>query len=451
MPTFAPEQLLPFLTSFPGARSAWVAYSGGLDSEVLLHSVASLRDRLPYEVGAVHLDHGLQPSSPRWAEQCRARCEGLGVPLRLLRVSAAAGPGESPEAAAREARYRALAGLLAPGDLLLTGHHRDDQAETFLLALMRGSGLKGLAAMPRVADLGAGRLLRPLLGLAREDLRDYAERVGLEWIEDPSNLEPAFDRNYLRHRVLPLLAGRWPACSTMIARSAEHCAEAQGLIEEVTEKALVRLAGTRAGTLSVSGLRALDAALGRALLRQWTMRLDLPPPGLSRVNRILTEVLNAGPDAQPLVTWAGCEVRRYRDDLFAMTPLPPRPPSGPRTWRAGVLELPFGLGRLELRDDSGRRLDPEHLRHDRLQVGFGMPGLTCRPAAGGHRRRLKKLFQEAGVPSWLRPYVPLLFNRYGLVAVGDLWMCEDAPARCGLEIRWAGGIRSHPGFPASRR
>lgn len=411
-----------------------------MDSEVLLHAVVMLRERLPAEIRAVHLDHGLHPDSAHWADHCRRSCERLGVPLTVRRVAVAPARGESPEAAAREARYRALAEVLEGGDLLLTAQHRDDQAETLLLALLRGAGLKGLAAMPVAATLGVGLLLRPLLPYGRAELRAYAERRGLAWVDDPSNADLAFDRNLIRHRVLPLIAERWPACTATIARTAAHCAEAQGLIDRLAERGLAGLAGGRPGTLSIAGLEALDPALRRAVLRHWIAGRGFSPPSAKHLERILDEVLAARADAAPLVLWTGCEVRRYRDDLYAMKPLPPRPGCAPIPWVEGTLELPIGLGRLGMLDGLGQSSNPANTFPGGLAVRFGVEGLACRPDGTLHHRTLKKLFQELGVPPWLRRYVPLVLAGESLVAVAGLWVCEPVgPDRGGaIRIRWWG-------------
>ncbi len=449
MPAFSPERLLPLLSSFAQCERCWIAYSGGMDSEVLLHAASVLRDRIAPEVRAVHVDHGLHRDSASWAERCRERCECLGVPIRVLRVDAAAGRGESPEAAARAARYDALASLLVPGDLLLTAHHQDDQAETLLLALMRGSGLKGLAGMPAVTNLAAGHLVRPLLGFRRAELRDYAESVGLDWIEDPGNQNQGLDRNFLRHRVLPLLAERWPACTATIARSAGHCAEGQGVIDRIAGREVEGLAGTGAGTLSVSRLRALDPPLCRVVLRHWISERGFSPPDARHLQRVMREVLTARPDACPLVAWAGCEVRRYRDDLYAMDPLPPVPGSESIPWRTQGLVLPSGLGQLVLVDMDGDGLGSEQIAFSGLEVRFGVPGLSLRPKDNPHRRPLKKLFQESGVPSWRRQFVPLIFQHGQLAAVAGLDGCEAfaadaAPAMRVLWLDTPGWLRSRP-------
>jgi len=318
---------------------------------------------------------------------------------------------------------------------------------------MRGSGPKGLAAMPPGAPLLAGRLIRPLLEHSRAELLDYARRHDLDWLEDPSNRDLGFDRNFLRHQVLPLLAERWPACAASIARSAAHCAEAQGLVDLVAEDEMVKAAGQRRGTLSIDRLLNLKLPARKAVVRHWLREQHQSPPDARHLDRILTEVLVARPDANPLVAWRGCEVRRYRGDLLAMRPLPPVPAPDPIRWVEGVLSLSCGLGSLELLAVDGRSLDPRALFADGLEVRFGVHGLSCRPPPGRHRRPLKKLFQENGVPPWVRPFVPLIFARTDLVAVGDLWTCraEGAAMNQVFRIRWKSDLPTWSGrdFPGA--
>lgn len=442
MPAFTPQLLLPELTASSTAAICWVAYSGGMDSSVLLYSLVALRDRLPFEVRALHVDHGLQASSSAWAAHCSHTCGLLGVPLEIRQIEVVAARGESLEAVARERRYKAMAERLGQGDLLLTAQHRDDQAETLLLALMRGSGPKGLAAMPRKTSLGAGWLVRPLLETSRAQLLEYARNQGLEWIKDPGNSDLDFDRNFLRHRVLPLLAERWPACATGVARSAGHCAEAQWLIELLAQDELEKAAGQRPDTLSIACLDKLSLPLRKAMLRYWFHSRRVVPPDSKRLERILTEVMTARADANPLVAWPGCEVRRYRDDLFAMRPLPPVPGSEPIQWRTGALSLPDGLGLLVLLGADGQRLDPLDLVADGLAIRFAVEGLSCRMGANRPNRPLRKLFQEHGVPPWARPFIPLLFAEGALVAVGDIWICHPAGSvlENGFRISWTGDV-----------
>lgn len=432
--------LLALLRTLPDARRCWVAYSGGLDSTVLLDLAAGLRDRLALALAAVHVDHGLNPGSAAWAQRCEGRCAALGVPLVQRRVQVRVRDGQGPEAAARTARYAVLSELLEPGDLLLTAHHRDDQAETLLLALLRGAGVRGLAAMPEVAALGHGRLVRPLLPFGRADLRAHAQSRGLDWVDDPSNLDLDLDRNWLRHRILPLLAERWPAAGRTLARSAGHCGEAAALVDGLAAGEAARLAGRRPGTLSLAGLRGLAGPLCRAVLRHWIGVRGLAVPDTRHLARVMDEVLPARSDAAPLVAWGGCEIRRYRDDLFALAPLPPAPRGVELTWAGAVLDLPAGLGRLSLRDAGGRALAPQVLDMGPLRVRFGVPGLICRPTGGAHHRPLKHLYQEAGVPPWLRGFVPLIFAGDRFIAVGNLWVCAGPSLSSGAHPRvdWTG-------------
>ncbi len=433
---FSPQRLLPILERLPQPPCYWVAFSGGLDSTVLLHALAGLRRQLPAPLQAVHLDHGLQAGSVRWAAHCRGLCRELDLPLAERSLGLQPRPGASIEAEAREARLTAFRAIIAPGDLLLTAQHRDDQAETLLLQLLRGSGLSGLAAMPALAELPPGYLARPLLGFTRGELRDYAEDHKLRWVEDPSNAETGFDRNY---RVLPLLAERWPAYARTLSRSARHCAEAQGLIDHLAERDFSRVRGGRPATLSVSALVALDAPLCRALLRRWIRERGFSAASSRRLDRIIHELLGAAPDRSPVVEWPGAEVRRYRDDLFLLTPLSEPPRGDPIDWNTGLeLELPAGLGILRITRPAPDAAPPPAS----LQVRFGVVGARCGMFGRGGRKSLKKVFQEHGVPDWVRPYVPLLYLNEELAAVGGFCRCAvgERGGPLPLQVVWEGHL-----------
>ena len=425
--------LLDQLHRVPPVDRFIVAYSGGHDSHVLLHALASL-DTLPNgaSLSACHVDHALHPDSVQWSAHCAAVCADLGVPCGTLRVDARPASGESPEAVARERRYTALRGEVGEGDCLLTAHHRDDQAETFLIQLLRGGGPRGLAAMPRVARFGDGLLVRPLLPFGRDQLTAYAEARGLRWIDDPSNFDTDFDRNYLRHELMPPILERWHGAATTLARAAGHNAEAAELLEQLAEIDLAGLEGTRPDTLSVAGLLALEPARRRNALLIWFRRRGLAVPAARHLEQMDGDVLLAAVDAQPRLCWADVEVRRHRDDLHAFLrggkgELPvsivwPNP--------SIALELPGGR-RLHARPSTNGGIRLAALEGARVTVRFRHGGERCRPAGRAHGRSLKKLLQESGLPSWERDRLPLLYLDDELVAVVGLWVCEPFVARPG--------------------
>lgn len=428
------------LAAHPALHRLIVAYSGGVDSHVLLHLLASHRASLGNRaLLAVYVDHGLQPAAGHWGEHCAAVCRELGVEFSRLRVKAHPRPGESPEAAARQARYGALADLLGERDVLLTAQHQDDQAETLLLQLLRGGGPHGLAAMPASAPLGRGWLLRPLLAVERAEILAYARLHQLRWVEDTSNLDQRLDRNYLRHTILPLLKARWPAVSRTLARSARLCAEAATLLDTLADADLAQAAGGRPDRLHIPALCALDEARLRNALRHWFRRLQLPSPGAVVLERILREAIFAARDRRPLIHWPGGEVRRHRDDLFAMPPLIPHDPGRRFPIRPGEALAIASLGRLDWQPVRGAGLRADALAGRSLTLRFRQGGERFRPLGRRHGQALKKLLQEAGIPPWERDRLPLLYVDDRLAAVANLWVEADLatpPDADGWRLAW---------------
>lgn len=444
---FSSANLLDILKSFSPARRFCVAYSGGLDSQVLLHVLHGLRADLAGSLVAVHVDHGLHGDSTAWAQRCRQVCERLGVPFTLLSVDGNAEPGQSPEAAARQARYQALAHWLKDGDCLLTAHHEDDQAETVLLQLLRGSGPPGLAAMPSLCSLGRAHHGRPLLHFCRTQLRAYAADHGLDWIEDPSNQQCHLDRNRLRHEIIPKLRERWSGIGATLARVADNQAEAAYLLDELAQLDLMGMKGSTTNTLSVAGLTGLDTRRRRNVLRYWLRLRGLPVPSRAVLQRVDEDLLRARWDSMPRVAWFGSEVRRYRDLLYAFKPLPHHDPTRRVSWEPGKpLQLPSGGGVLRAESVVGEGLKSQHCDGP-LAIRFRHGGERCRPVGRRHHHRLKHLFQERGVPPWERDRTPLIFIGDQLAAIADLWVCEPfqaGPEEAGLRIRWQreGSLRS---------
>ncbi|GAB4348383.1 MAG: tRNA lysidine(34) synthetase TilS [Immundisolibacter sp.] len=396
-----------------------VAYSGGRDSHVLLHWLAERRAWLaPHRLLALHVDHGLHPQAARWAAHCRKVCAALQVPFEALTVDARPAAGESPEAAARAARYRAFAQHLAQDDLLLTAHHQADQAETVLLALLRGAGPAGTAAMPVRRRLGAGWLVRPLLDWPPRRLAAYAAAHGLEWVDDPSNRDTRYDRNFLRHAVLPLLAGRWPDAIAALARHAAHAGQAQALLDD-----LAAVDGATEATLSVAQLKRLSPARRCNLLRGWLRRQAVPPPSQRRLEELLRQVLVAGADRLPCLELGAHAVRAWRGRLY-LTPQPLPPAPAPQCWHlAEPLQLPGG-GRLWATPAVGEGIAADCL---------GAPAcveVRFRDSAGAPAG-LKQHLQRSGLPPWWRGQVPLLFGGGRLLQVAG--QAPLAPAAAGQD------------------
>jgi tRNA(Ile)-lysidine synthase len=438
--SFSPESLCRHLLVHPRPTGYVVAYSGGLDSHVLLDALARLRARLGVPVAAVHVNHGLQAAANDWQTHCAAVCHALCVLLTILPVDASAARGESPEAAARVARYRALAGWLPDGYCLLSAQHQDDQAETVLLQLVRGSGVHGLAAMPEYSEFGHGSLLRPLLTFTRDELRQYAQAQQLRWVEDPSNDNTAFTRNFLRHHVLDSLRERWPQVSSSLSRSAANQAEAAQLLDELADADLATLEGG-GGTLLVPALARLAPARQRNALRRWLRRATGTVPSRAVLVRITHDMLTSRIDAGPCVRWGDFELRRYRTSLYLLhQDISKEPAHPPLHWSLdGPLALPGDGGVLVAVPGQGQGIRQSRLAASGVQVGWRMGGERCRPAGRNSHHELRKLFQERGIPPWERSRIPLIFIDGALAAVPGLWVCEPFQAHAqeaGVQIYW---------------
>lgn len=412
-----------------------VALSGGLDSTVLTHALANSRDRHNVPVLAVYIDHGLHADSVAWGEHCRAFAEKLGIEFSSRRVAVDLASGQGPEAAAREARYAAFGSLLEQGDWLLSAHHRDDQAETLLLNLMRGSGAPGLAGISAARRFRQGWLVRPLLSFSRGELEEYAGRHALDAIEDPSNLEQQYDRNYLRHEILPRLESRWPGSANRIRRSATLLREASQLLAELADIDGQGALGA-AGKLMISGLSELSEARQRNLLRHTILSLGLPSPGAVHLEQIVREVVRAREDAQPVVAWPGAIARRYRDLLYLMSDdIEAELPAEGQIVAGNRVTLAGGLGELVFHRDCRIGLSDEVMARG-AEIRFRQGGEEFKPLFQGYTKKLKKLLQEEGVVPWMRDRLPLVYSGGQLVAVADLWIANDAASEPGTMIEW---------------
>jgi len=405
------------------SQNIYIAYSGGIDSHVLLHLCASI-NYLKDNITAVYVNHGLQAEAESWGKHCEQVCNNLGVKFRSLTANAHAAPGESPEEAARNSRYAALKQLLAIDDLLLVAQHAEDQLETVLLQLFRGSGLKGLSGMPPSMAFGQGKLVRPLLDVSKNEIIDYAEANQLEWIEDPSNQRTHFDRNFLRNDIIPLLKQRWPSLDKTVSRSARHCANAQSLITPLADGLLDAVLNLQNNTLNIDRLCSYSSVQQQLIIRQWLRYVNLKMPSEDFVQRVLAQVLIAREDADPILSTQGYSIRRYRNSVYCLQPS--------QNQLKDTLIWPSGELTLQVADDviyevvaSLNGISAEQWRNAKITVKFRSGGETIKlPGRSGHHS-LKKLYQEAGIPPWERAAMPLIYLDDKLAAVGEHWISTE--------------------------
>lgn len=296
-----------------GSKQVWIAYSGGLDSRVLLElAVRTLAD---HDLQAIHVNHNLLPASSNWVEHCRQTCASLQIPLHVAEVTIDVNSGASVEALARAARRKVWEQLLPSGASLLLAHHQDDQTETVLQRLFRGAGPTGLSGMATRSKFGNGWLLRPLLQVSKQEINNFAREQNLQWITDPSNQNVKFDRNFIRHELLPLIAQRWPAVSQNIVRSAELCREEAALLADNNALPLAALAGSTANSLAVPKLLQLSLTRYCAMLRAWLRSHNLPVPSRAHLQRIHREILQAAPGSKAGIKYGDYQIYRCKYDL----------------------------------------------------------------------------------------------------------------------------------------
>lgn len=415
-----------------GSEPVLLAFSGGLDSTALLHALSQEPTIRACGLRAVHVHHGLQALADDWATHCARLCGSIDVPLSIVKVNVARGSGNGLEAAARKARYGAFEATLAAGEVLVTAHHRNDQAETFLLRALRGSGPDGLAAMRPWRKFAAGRHWRPLLETSRDDLLAYAQQHGLSWLDDPSNEDTHHDRNFLRQRILPLLRERWPQADASFARSAVLNADAVELLDQEDALALAMTRSVDPQALSTSALLELTAPRRARVLRRWIEALGFPPLPGEGVAQIESDLLHARADARARFEWRDVVIERWRDLLHAQRRREPLPAGWSAAWDGREpLPLPGGDS-LEL---VGADAFASPCRVSAREGGerILLPGRT-------HSHALKNVLQELGVPPWEREALPLVHGRadelmaiadFAYSATFDAWLREK-----GARLRW---------------
>jgi tRNA(Ile)-lysidine synthase len=429
---FKPIQLLPLFKNLAKTQ-LWLGYSGGLDSQVLLHALVELINTQQLDISlsnlhAVHINHGWSKHAQHWEQHCQQECQRLKVDYHAVTINAKPSNGESPEAYARTARYAALAKFIHQNDYLLTAHQQDDQAETLLLQLLRGAGIKGLASMPQLSAFAQGWHFRPLLNIARADLLAYAKHHQLNWIEDESNNNTRYTRNFLRQQILPELKQRWPTVNAAIARSANHCAEASLLLDELAQQDLKQVQGDYPNSLSCSRLLALPAIRQKNILRFWFDQLNIHYPSTAQLKHILQDILHSKQDANPEVILQNKIIKRYRNNLFIIDRNNSHDATAIYTWDLTQPLVIPALGSLTATLTFNKGIRADILKQGKLSIRFRQLGERCHPAGRQGSHPLKKLFQEWRVPPWQRDHIPLLYCDDQLVAVIGYCICADFAA-----------------------
>lgn len=424
-----------------------VAYSGGVDSQVLLHALAQLKQKqlISNSITVCHVNHGLSGNALSWQNFAEQECTKLSVQLVVKTVNVQAKAQQSLEALARDARYEALKSLSDKKSLVLTGHHSDDQSETFLLALKRGAGLKGLSAMAEQSQLGQHLLLRPLLNISRQEIVDYATEHQLDWIEDESNEDTRFDRNFIRQKIMPLMRERWPGISKTINRSASHCLAGQELLDELAVQDLKQASNQVSSkasnqgpgsdtSLFISALKALSPARFNNLIRYFLAQHDCLMPSTEQVNQLRIQ-LQANEDKTPAVKVGEHYLRRFKNALYLTADF-----KDISDWQAEVnllqsknktkstLVLPEKLGELVFihtvaKDDA---LTTICLPKDgqQMTVRFGHDNPKCLPEYRQHSRSVKKVLQELNIAPWQRRRIAFLYYDNELVSAIGYFVCQ---------------------------
>jgi len=436
-----------------------LAYSGGLDSHVLLHLLAQYKHAYPqHEYLAVHVHHGLSDNADTWLVHCRNTAELLDVAFVAEKVQLNIGNRESLEATARAARYQAIAKHLSADSVLLLGQHVDDQLETFLLQLKRGAGVKGLSAMAAnmpFIEVSGAQICRPLLTATQTQLQEYAQAQQLIWVEDESNQDQSYDRNFLRQHIIPELKQRWPNIAKTVHRTAELCAEQQSLADEIAGEDFIKVVSLNE-SLMISELAQLSLARRNNLIRYWLAQQGEIMPSRLHLQKLWAEVVNASDDANPQLSWQGGQFRRYQGRLYNVKKFVELyevklevSNLNQRNFSTSVqVELPDNLGKLIFSADQVVEPITNTPTQEALitvlkpaavgkivSVGFRGKG-KCKPAGRNGSRSIKKLYQEYQVAPWLRDRVPLIYYDDKLVCALGLWICEGYEDGNGWNVIW---------------
>ena len=429
--TFNTERLLASLARLPTPEKYWIGFSGGADSTALLQAMHECREELPAPIHALHFHHGLQSEADSWQDHCKSFCEAREIPYLSERLRIDKSSRQSPEEASRNSRYRAVANVLGLHEMYLTAHHAEDLAETLFLNLVRGSGIEGLAGIPVLRNLEHGWVARPLLETRRRELEAFLRAREIDWLNDPSNEDTTFDRNYLRQELFPVLEKRWPGMVQRLSRTARNArisASAMAMFIEGQSGDLIR----DRFKMPVHKLLELEPEMQTLILRQWLRRHEIPVLPEQRLREFLKQLADADVENLAEVQWEDWMIKHYQLDLWLHRRKP----------YLGCPEIPWrDTMEVDLGPDTGQLalIGPSTRIPEGWVVRARQPGDRIRVQPGGSSQKLKHFFQATSVPPWLRPGIPVLEWAGEPVALGDWilghrlrdWLLENR-----LEYHW---------------
>ena len=408
---FDSTRLLQSIARLPQARMYWVGFSGGADSSALLHALSKSRNDLQAPIHAVHFHHGLNPAADDWQYHCQNFCRQRDISFTARKLEIERSNKNSIEEESRNRRYLAIGEMLQSSDIYLTAHHADDQAETLFLNLMRGSGIEGLAGIPELRKLGKGWVARPLLNTRKMELESYLIRQGIDWLEDPSNKDQSFDRNFLRNSLFPQLETRWPGVVRRLTRTSRTARISATALADFIDSHYNKILKNR-HKMPLRPFLQLEPPMRALVLRQWLRRQEVPALPEVRLNEFIKQIAGSTSGSQAEVRWSGWQVKRHGNLIWLQDQLIPALNSC-HDWTTGsTLDLGESLGCLQL---HGSKI----IIPGGWQVASRRKGERIRLHHQGVRRKLKDLFRESAIPPWLRSSIPVLYWQGEAVAIGD--------------------------------
>ena len=432
--------LKDFLEKFSQSKKIIIAYSGGIDSSILLHLLFSIKEDLKQSLEAIHINHGLHDKSNDWEKFCRRKCESYNISFRAISIKENCPKNVSVECWARDKRYSLIAKEIKNNDILLTAHHMDDQIETFFLQVFRGAGPRGLASMPVIKKISNGYHARPFLNIQRSELEKYASINKILWQDDDTNSDIRYERNYLRHKVLVYLEKAWPSYRKSISRVVSHQKESMSILSEIALEDMREVLCKNFINLDVKILKGLSLPRQKNLIFYWLDSLNLEKPGSKHMHQIIKTLINTSSDKSPCVNWKNTEVRKYRDQLYASQIFKQHNINEEIYWNTDS-PLEIQGEKLIAKETLGKGILRSSIEGAKITIRYRHGGEKIYSNSLSNSKKVKKIFQEHGVLPWFRDRVPLIYINEELAVVPGFCVGKKFSAsknEKSLDIHWSG-------------